>query len=977
MQPDVVLPRVTGRVARKELTLFFASPVAWLFLISFAAVTLFTFFWGSSFFARNVADVRPLFEWLPILLIFLCSAMTMRMWSEERRTGTLEHVLTQPQPLWQFVLGKFQACLALLAIALAVTLPLPITVALLANLDWGPVLAAYLATLLLGASYLAIGLFVSARSDNPIVALIGSVALCTLLYLPGTALITGFFSTATGEWLRLLGSGARFESIARGVVDLRDLAYYLSLTAIFLTLNIYSLQRQRWVSNGAEHHAARHHRLWALVTLLVVANSVALNLWLHRINAARVDVTQGSIYSISDATRQYLSQLQEPLLIRGYFSAQTHPLLAPLVPQLRDLIREYGVAGGDKVRIEFVDPVEDPALEQEANEKYGIRATPFQVADRYSAAVVNSYFDVLIRYGDQHKTLGFADLIEVKADANGNPDVRLRNPEFDITRSLRQVLYAYQAGGDLFASIDGEITLTGYVSADDKLPGLLQRYRREIQPAIDEWIEKSGARLRVEFLEPEANDGAVAKQIREEWGFKPMLASLFDDREFWFYLTLSDDRQVVQLPTEGFDPEQFKGMLEAGIKRFAKGFTRTVAVVTPKPDPELARFGVGGLQFSSLEQTVTDNHSIRLADLSEGRVDSDAEVLMLAAPENLNERALFAVDQFLMRGGTVVIATSPWGVQFGGRTMSLQPRNSGLEDWLAHHGITLSEEVVMDSRNAAFPVPVTRSAGGFQFQDVQLVDYPYFIDVRDEGLSQHPLVRSLPQVTLTWAAPITVDADKTAERSVETLLSSSDKAWLGSAGDILPRATTPGAATWAPGTERDRYDLAVLQSGRFTSFFADKPSPLLTDAAVAEVDAMQDEASAEPSAAGGVITRSADSARLLVISSNDFLSDQILGASSSASGTQYLGPLQLVANTLDWALEDASLAGMRAVAHFNRTLPPLGRGEQRFWEIANYVAAAVLLLALWALRRHLRQRRDRFYRDSFGFNRLGNEGGLN
>src|SRR5690606_14967812 len=116
-----------------------------------------------------------------------------------------------------------------------------------------------------------------------------------------------------------------------------------------------------------------------------------------------------------------------------------------------------------------------------------------------------------------------------------------------------------------------------------------------------------------------------------------------------------------------------------------------------------------------------------------------------------------------------------------------------------------------------------------------------------------PLVRSLPQVTLTWAAPITVDADKTAERSVETLLSSSDRAWLGSAGDILPRATTPGAATWTPGAERDRYDLAVLQSGRFTSFFADKPSPLLTDAAIAEVDAAQEEASAEPSAAAGVI----------------------------------------------------------------------------------------------------------------------------
>ena len=105
---------VARRVAQKEVRLFFASPVAWLFLASFAAVTLFVFFWVESFFARNIADVRPLFEWMPILLIFLCAALTMRMWSEERRSGTLEHVLTQPASLWRFVLGKFQACFTLL-----------------------------------------------------------------------------------------------------------------------------------------------------------------------------------------------------------------------------------------------------------------------------------------------------------------------------------------------------------------------------------------------------------------------------------------------------------------------------------------------------------------------------------------------------------------------------------------------------------------------------------------------------------------------------------------------------------------------------------------------------------------------------------------------------------------------------------------------------------------------------------------------
>ena len=120
MQLDLI-----RRIARKELTLFFASPIGYLFLFIFLAVTLFVFFWGEAFFARNVADVRPMFEWMPVLLIFLCAALTMRMWSEERRTGTLEFVSTLPASAWEFVAGKFLACWSLLGVALLLTLPLP------------------------------------------------------------------------------------------------------------------------------------------------------------------------------------------------------------------------------------------------------------------------------------------------------------------------------------------------------------------------------------------------------------------------------------------------------------------------------------------------------------------------------------------------------------------------------------------------------------------------------------------------------------------------------------------------------------------------------------------------------------------------------------------------------------------------------------------------------------------------------------
>ena len=127
---------IAGRVAQKGSAAVFRLPGG-MAVPSPRSRRLFHLFWVESFFARNIADIRPLFEWMPVLLIFLCGALTMRMWSEERRTGTIEHILTQPAGLWRFVLGKFRACFSLLLLALVTTLPLPVTVALMADLDWG------------------------------------------------------------------------------------------------------------------------------------------------------------------------------------------------------------------------------------------------------------------------------------------------------------------------------------------------------------------------------------------------------------------------------------------------------------------------------------------------------------------------------------------------------------------------------------------------------------------------------------------------------------------------------------------------------------------------------------------------------------------------------------------------------------------------------------------------------------------------
>ena len=135
---------------------------------------------------------------------------------------------------------------------------------------------------------------------------------------------------------------------------------------------MHALEVQRWAADGSPDH----HRKWLLATGLLVANLLVANVWLAGFSKLRVDMTEGQIYTVSDATRGQLAQLQEPLQIRGFFSAKTHPLLAPLAPQMRDLLQEFAVAGGNNVRVEVLDPVLDPELEDEINTKYGIRPVP-------------------------------------------------------------------------------------------------------------------------------------------------------------------------------------------------------------------------------------------------------------------------------------------------------------------------------------------------------------------------------------------------------------------------------------------------------------------------------------------------------------------------------------------------------------------------------------------------------------------------
>ncbi|MEJ2323128.1 MAG: Gldg family protein, partial [Gammaproteobacteria bacterium] len=407
-------------IARRELAAFFGSPGAYLFLAIFVAAILFLFFWIEAFFARNIADVRPLFEWLALLQIFVAASLTMRSWSEERRSGAIELLLTSPVSSWQLVLGKFVAVMAIILVTLLLTLPIPVMAAFSGNLDPGATAGGYIGILMLAAAYSAAGLFVSSRTDNQIVSLVGAVTICGLLHLVGNQALTGFFGYRTAEWLGDFSSSAHLDSMVRGVLDAGDLLYFVVVTLIFLLLNRMSLASIRRGGGRPAPHGRRQ-----LLTVAVVLLLLAVNVAGSRVTLPRIDLTANSRYTLSETTRATLRDLEQPLLLRGYFSERTHPLLSVLVPQMQDLLEEYRIAGNGGVRVEIVDPQQSPELEQEAVEKYAIEPTAFQTADRYQASLVSSWFDILVQYGDQFRTLNYADLIEIKTRAETDLEVRL------------------------------------------------------------------------------------------------------------------------------------------------------------------------------------------------------------------------------------------------------------------------------------------------------------------------------------------------------------------------------------------------------------------------------------------------------------------------------------------------------------------------------------------------------------------------
>lgn len=231
----------TWIIFKRELASYFITPVAYVFIVIFLFLTgIFTFYIGR-FYESGQANLGPFFNFLPWLFLFLIPAITMRLWSEERKAGTIELLMTLPITLQQAVIGKFLAAWAFTAIAIALTFPLWITVNYLGDPDNGIIAAGYIGALLMAGGFLSIGSFVSALSKNQVISFVISVVICLLFILAGFPVVINFFKDwAPGYVIDVISRFSfltNFESISKGVIDLRDIVFYISLIGSFLFAN--------------------------------------------------------------------------------------------------------------------------------------------------------------------------------------------------------------------------------------------------------------------------------------------------------------------------------------------------------------------------------------------------------------------------------------------------------------------------------------------------------------------------------------------------------------------------------------------------------------------------------------------------------------------------------------------------------------------------------------------------------------------
>jgi len=382
-------------IFKREFSSYFNSPIAYIFIVAILAVCsgLYMFFF---FFAAGLAEMRDFFSINSWLMLFFLPAISMRLWAEEQKTGSLALLQSLPMKPYELVAGKFLAGLGFYILYLAGTLPIPIAIGFLGQPDMGPIICGYFGLLFLGGLYTSIGLFFSGLFKDQItswvMAVLGCMALHFLGWLPVAAQLDSWIGGVGTFLQRSVGSLGHFESMYKGIITLNDLIYFISFIAAFLFLNTLTVE-QRMRRNADLTFSA--------VAVAMVAVAAVLNMVVFRIPLGRMDTTEGKIYTISNSAKNILRDLRTKVTIRYYVTPEEEmpPGMKDIQRNITDKLSEFSNIS-DKVKFEVVDPTADTALAGSLAQK-GISPFTLRTTERDAVGIKKVYSTLTISYLDK------------------------------------------------------------------------------------------------------------------------------------------------------------------------------------------------------------------------------------------------------------------------------------------------------------------------------------------------------------------------------------------------------------------------------------------------------------------------------------------------------------------------------------------------------------------------------------------------
>lgn len=383
-------------IIKKELKSYFVSPTVYIAVIVFLLLWEFLFF--KNVFLAGEVSLRSLFDLLPWFFLILIPAITMSSISSENSQNTLEWILTKRISDLTFVLGKFISSFLLALFCLLLTLAIAISFSYFGSLDWGIYLAQMLGAVLLAALFVSIGIFCSAFFASSIASMLVSCASIFALIIVGLDFVTSSTPFVVAKILEQISALTHFQSIIRGVVDFKDVLYFVSGTALFLSLSYLRLLQRR-IGN----------RFWIflkyqILTLSFIALTICVNFFSYGL-PGRIDLTSSKQYSLSQTTKTTLGELKEPITITLFASSQLPSQFQPILRDVRDLLRDYESYGKNKIVLSFKNP-SDPQAKQDAD-KLGVREIQFNVVSQEEFQIKTGYLGLAITFGQSHESLPF------------------------------------------------------------------------------------------------------------------------------------------------------------------------------------------------------------------------------------------------------------------------------------------------------------------------------------------------------------------------------------------------------------------------------------------------------------------------------------------------------------------------------------------------------------------------------------------